>query len=58
MIRLAKESIIRLKYNKILKNIRAIIYYYLLKIIYIYSAALAIFGIILLVNISHYFVHK
>ena len=51
MIRLAKESIIRLKYNKILKNIRAIIYYYLLKIIYIYSAALAIFGIILLVNI-------
>ena len=58
MIRLAKEGIIRLKYNKILKNIRAIIYYYLLKIIYIYSAALAIFGIILLVNISHYFVHK
>lgn len=58
MIRLTKESIIRLKYNKILKNIRAIIYYYLLKIIYIYSAALAIFGIILLVNISHYFVHK
>jgi|MDSV01.3.fsa_nt_gb hypothetical protein len=58
MIRLAKESIIRLKYNKILKNIRAIIYLYLLKIIYIYSAALAIFGIILLVNISHYFVHK
>ena len=58
MIRLAKESIIRLKYNKILKNIRAIIYYYLLKIIYIYSAALAIFGIFLLVNISHYFVHK
>ena len=58
MIRLFKESIIRLKYNKILKNIRAIIYYYLLKKIYIYSAALAIFGIILLVNISHYFVHK
>jgi len=51
MIRLFKESIIRLKYNKILKNIRAIIYYYLLKKIYIYSAALAIFGIILLVNI-------
>ena len=58
MIRLFIESIIRLKYNKILKNIRAIIYLYLLKIIYIYSAALAIFGIILLVNISHYFVHK
>ena len=51
MIRLFKESIIRLKYNKILKNIRAIIYYYLSKKIYIYSAALAIFGIILLVNI-------
>ena len=39
MIRLFKESIIGLKYNKILKNIRAIIYYYLLKKIYIYSAA-------------------
>ena len=46
MIRLAKESIIRLKYNKILINIENFNYYILVKKIYIYSAALVIFGFI------------